>query len=139
MESNSGHHRILDHEFGLIFTEYWSNVFVKCMNSISERTPVQVGLFLAVIGIFLGGLWASAWWGGVTQTKLESVQKSLDSITSKFPMFDASIVAIASRVQILEVTGSPALRAKLDIIEKEFHDLRRRVEQHILIDERPKP
>ena len=107
------------------------------MNSISEKTPVQVGLMLAVLGLFLGGLWASAWWGGVTHTKLENVQKSLDAIVIKFPAFDANLAAVSGRVQILEMTGSPALRIKLEQMDKEMTEIRRRVEQHILIDEKP--
>lgn len=130
--------RILPFPVWLSFLEYCGKLKIR-MTTISEKTPVQVGLLLAIVGLFLGGLWASAWWGGVTQTKLENVQKSLDAITTKFPMFDASLANISGRVQILEVTGSPALRTRLDAIEKEVLEIRRRMEQHILIDESPKP
>lgn len=105
------------------------------MSTISENTNVKVGLILAVVGIFLGGLWASAWWGGVTQTKLEALQKSLDTIASKFPTFDAGLVTLGARVQVLESVGSPALRIRLDAIERELPEIRKTMERHILIDE----
>lgn len=116
------------------------------MKMISEKTPMQIGLIVLILGLVVaifsglaGGVLASVWWGGVTQTKLENLQKSLDGISTRLSVFDISLSKIETRVQIIEATGSNPLRLRLDVIDKELVEIRRRMEQHILLDDAPKP
>ena len=99
---------------------------------IGEKTSIQLGFLIAVLGVMGAGFCASIWWGATISSKLDSLlqkDSARDQIMAKMSATDDMM---DRRILSLEQLGSPALIPRIKLLEEEYQALKRDMELHKL-------
>jgi len=106
---------------------------------ISEKTPIRLGLIVALVGSILilftsaaGGIW----WASGVSTKLDMVLRQNDNSMRSVEAVSTRVTAVELWQRGIDSTGSPAVVKRLDTLTAEFQQLKEDLKLHIATTEK---
>ena len=98
--------------------------------AIGEKTPIQLGLFLALILIFIsliGASWTGVWWASKLSEKVDTVLRNQAAQTEAITIVQADVADLKAWRKVIDTAGSP----QVTTLSKDLQEVKRELEIHM--------
>lgn len=95
----------------------------KEYKTLSENTPVRLGMIFVMIGLMGGGFAFWIWWAATVSTKLDNIIMQQSVASNQQTKLAADVADLQAWRKLIDTTGSPQaaeIRRELDQLRKEF-------------------
>jgi hypothetical protein len=110
-------------------------------NSITEQTPIKLGLLLAVFSVsaasILGACWWAASWTSTVNVKLDNILLQQAGITTANGAIIKDVEDLKAWRKLIDTVGSPTVYPQLQEIKLQILEIRKEIEAHTKATTKP--
>lgn len=111
-------------------------------SAISDKTPVQLGLLVALLMILmtvLGFSGSGIWWASKLSEKVDTVLRNQAVETEAMSLVQKDVAELQAWRKVVDVAGTPSASARLDALNKELIEVKEMIKMHMAKEDRTKP
>jgi len=98
---------------------------------IGEKTPIRIGLLMAIATLLVGGFGTSIWWAATISTKLDAIIISQGAQTAAISTLQSDVSDLKAWRKVVDVAGTPSASARLDALGAKLISVEEMIKMHI--------
>lgn len=102
----------------------------KEIHALSQKTPIQLGLILALLGMCVGGFGAWIWWAASISTKLDAVLSQQSALVVATQKQNSDIEDLKAWRKLVDVVGTASMAQKTKELDAKIAEIERKIELH---------